>query len=344
MQQKLKALIFQGGGALGAYELGVAKALYEQPDFTPDIIAGVSIGAFSAAVLAGSKDDPIQGLEKLWDMLMMSHNPLMPDIAELPMSLAYNKGMYFLNPNNFFAPFKNTHFYNTKPLYKTLNEVIDFDKLNSKTAPKTILTATNIGTGQLDVFTNYSSGQRLEVEHVVASGSIPPAFPMVQIGDNYYWDGALFSNTPLKPALKALVDMADDRKVTGCEIEVILVELFPRGGDIPQNMTDVFNRMFELSFEAKMAGDIKQIKRNNTLTSLLANLGQSAEVAKIVKDDSVYQYILNKYCTLTLTTVEKTNNDDEHGEAIGSADFREKIIKKRIEQGYVDAKQQIIDC
>ena len=65
MQQKLKALIFQGGGALGAYELGVAKALYEQPDFTPDIIAGVSIGAFSAAVLAGSKDDPIQGLEKL---------------------------------------------------------------------------------------------------------------------------------------------------------------------------------------------------------------------------------------------------------------------------------------
>jgi len=77
---------------------------------------------------------------------------------------------------------------------------------------------------------------------------------------------------------------------------------------------------------------------------LLANLGKSAEVAKVVKDDPVYQYILNKYCTLTLTTVKKTINDDEHGEAIGSADFREKIIKKRIKQGYADTKQQIIDC
>jgi len=68
--KKQTALILQGGGALGAYELGVVKALYEQPGFSPDLISGVSIGAFSAAVLAGAKNDPIEGLERLWELFL----------------------------------------------------------------------------------------------------------------------------------------------------------------------------------------------------------------------------------------------------------------------------------
>src|SRR5436309_14234215 len=61
------ALVLQGGGALGAYEYGVMKALYEsRPQFKPVVVTGVSIGAINAAVLVGAKEDPIRTLEHLW--------------------------------------------------------------------------------------------------------------------------------------------------------------------------------------------------------------------------------------------------------------------------------------
>ncbi|HXZ04649.1 MAG TPA: patatin-like phospholipase family protein, partial [Ktedonobacteraceae bacterium] len=66
MKTKRRALVLQGGGALGAYAYGVIKALYEQPDFSLDIVTGVSIGAINAAVLVGAKNDPIKTLDELW--------------------------------------------------------------------------------------------------------------------------------------------------------------------------------------------------------------------------------------------------------------------------------------
>ena len=61
------AIVLQGGGALGAYEYGVLKALYEQrPGFEPVAVTGISIGAITAAVLGGAKGDPIAALDDLW--------------------------------------------------------------------------------------------------------------------------------------------------------------------------------------------------------------------------------------------------------------------------------------
>src|SRR4051794_41959072 len=61
------AIVLQGGGALGAYEYGVLKALYEaRPGFRPVAVAGISIGAITAAVLGGAVGDPIRALDTLW--------------------------------------------------------------------------------------------------------------------------------------------------------------------------------------------------------------------------------------------------------------------------------------
>lgn len=67
MKTKRRGLVLQGGGALGAYECGVIKALYKHfPDFHVDIVSGVSIGAVNAAVLASAKKDQVSTLEEMW--------------------------------------------------------------------------------------------------------------------------------------------------------------------------------------------------------------------------------------------------------------------------------------
>jgi len=338
MKKKLTALVLQGGGALGAYELGVIKALYEEPNFSPDIISGVSIGAFSAAVLAGAKTHPVTDLEKLWELLTTPDYPYIPDYTQLLMSMAYNKGMYFPNPKNYFSPLENTHFYNTQPLFKTLAEVIDFDRLNSKTAPKVILTATNIATGNLDTFTNFQKNDSIDIQQVIASGSMPPSFPMMAINNQHYWDGGLFSNTPLKPAIKQLQSMSDD----SCEREIILVDLFPKKGALPENMPDVYNRMFELTFESKISADIQQVHKTNQLVDLFANIESDLDKNSKIKQSAIYQQMRSYKKIDKISIIRQTQNDgDDLGEMIGTADFREQTISKRIKQGYEDAKMHL---
>lgn len=336
MKDKFTALILQGGGALGAYELGAVKALYEQPGFSPDIISGVSIGAFSAAVLAGAKTDPIADLEKLWELLATPDYPFVSDYSQLLMSMAYNKGMYFPNPDNYLAPFQNTHYYNTEPLFKTLSEVIDFDRLNSDTAPKVILTATNIETGRLDKFTNFRDNESILLDNIVASGSMPPSFPMITIGQNHYWDGGLFSNTPLHPAVELLQHVGNKDS----EREIILVDLFPKRGDIPQNMPDVFNRMFELTFESKISFDIKEILKTNRLAALLSDIDKELNTDSPLRQNPLYQEMQN-FKKIDKITIIRQTDTDALGEIVGTADFREKTLRNRIKQGYDDAKTQL---
>jgi predicted acylesterase/phospholipase RssA len=337
MKKKYTALVLQGGGALGAYEFGVIKALYEQKNFAPDIICGVSIGAFSAAVIAGAKDGPIEGLEKLWKILTNPENPFVSDYTQLLMSLTYNQGMYFPNPKNIFSPLNNTNFYDTSPLFNTLNEIIDFDKLNSETAPHLIMSATNIATGELDIFTNHHKNKKIRVENIVASGSIPPSFPIINIDDNSYWDGAVFSNTPLKPAIKKLEEMGDEN----CEREIILVELFPKKGNIPQSISEVYNRSFELTFEAKVSYDISQFEKTDNLIDVFASIDKELAGDSDIRKNPTYRKMMNYKKIHKITTIRRTEEDSDAGAILGTADFREKTIEKRIKQGYQDAQAQL---
>ena len=66
----LKALVLQGGGALGAFALGAARVLYGERGYRPDLISGVSIGAITAALLARPKGgDPLSALEQFWTLV-----------------------------------------------------------------------------------------------------------------------------------------------------------------------------------------------------------------------------------------------------------------------------------
>jgi NTE family protein len=207
------AIVLQGGGALGAYEYGVLKALYEtRPHFTPAVVTGISIGAINAAVLVGAKAEPIRTLDDVWrhqfttlqalpDPFRALSEYLLPPQAQQYLSVWGNAGMYQLRPEFLYAPLQATSIYTLAPLRQTLEEVVDLGKLNHSAETRVAVCAVNVATGELTTFDNKEG---LSFDHIVASGSLPPSFPMTPIHGQSYWDGGLVSNTPLSLAINYL--------------------------------------------------------------------------------------------------------------------------------------------
>lgn len=332
-KKKITALVLQGGGALGAYEYGVVKALYENSDFSPDIICGVSIGGFSSAVIGGAKNGPIAGLEQLWEMFTAHNIPFIPHAMQVLMTAPYNAGMYKPNYSGALTPLSTTHLFDTTPLYRTLNDIIDFDKLNSTSAPHVVVTATNIEKGISEKFDNRS--MVLSDKHIVASGSLPPSFPMVKIGDHNYWDGGLFSNTPLKPALKCLEQFGD----TDCEREIIMIELFPQAGETPQNMADVTERMGSLIFQCKILFDQKLFDRTSNVIELINALNEELPKDSHLRDTIAFKKLMS-YSKIDKLTVIKYSGEES---VLGISDFTQKTIERRIKLGYEDGLKHLAE-
>ena len=137
------AIVLQGGGALGAYEFGVLRALYERrPGFSPVAVAGVSIGAITAAVLGGAAGDPIGALDTLWRRkLTVGAPPGLPAAVDRSLAMLGNPGMYQLHAGLFTAPWLLTSVYDTAPLRATLAELVDPARLNAAD-PRVIVGAT----------------------------------------------------------------------------------------------------------------------------------------------------------------------------------------------------------
>lgn len=258
------ALVLQGGGALGAYELGAARALYKRTDFAPGLIAGVSIGAITAVLLARPKDPrPLGALEQFWKAVTV------PGVFLPPPARPY--ASFFGNPN-FFMPRLDylswptwTYFYDTAPLRLTLTKLIDLDRLaDTEAIPTLLVSATNLKTGEIEYFD--SRKRSLTLDHIMASCSLPPAFPMTTIVDDSYWDGGLFDNTPLGPVLRRLDDTEN------VERTVYVVNLFPNKAPIPDNLPAILVRMKDLQFANKSAEDMKMLRRFNDVAALMAAL------------------------------------------------------------------------
>jgi NTE family protein len=173
-------LVLQGGGALGAYELGAARALYQDDDFAPDVIAGVSIGAMTAALLArparGLK--PLEALEAFWQKVAVPGLVFPPPLRQYA-SILGNPN-FFMPRLDYFAALTWTSIYDTAPLRRTLGQLVDLDALADRNAaPGLLVSATDVEEGQIRYF--YSRDQGLSLDHILASGSLPPSFPATVI-------------------------------------------------------------------------------------------------------------------------------------------------------------------
>ena len=131
------------------------------------------------------------------------------------------------------------HLYDTAPLRETLNELVDWDVLNSG-AVRLAVGAVNVETGN---FRYFCTGQeRLDVRHVMASGALPPGLPPVEIDGQWWWDGGLVSNTPLDHVLD------DD---DSSDLAIFQVDLFPARGRLPSSLSEVEERTSDIRFSSR---------------------------------------------------------------------------------------------
>ena len=221
------ALVLQGGGALGSYQGGVYEALAGS-DYLPDWVAGISIGAINAALIAGNAPERrVERLRQFWEGVTPPFWPGQPslDLGDAGRQAGALRALLFGTPG-FFHPQTAawlripppSSVYDTGPLRSTLERLVDFDRINARTVRFSV-GAVNVRTGNFAYFDN--AQLPIRVEHVMASGALPISFPPVEIDGEFYWDGGLVSNTPLQYVLDSTP------RVSRLSFQV---DLFPAGG------------------------------------------------------------------------------------------------------------------
>jgi len=273
----LKALVLQGGGALGAFALGAIRVLYGERGYRPDLISGVSIGAITAALLARPKDsDPLGTLEAFWKAVTVEA-AWWPEPFQRYAS-SFGNPHFFTPRTDLWAAIGWTSLYSTAPLKRTLETFVDIDALADPAAsPRLLVTATDVEAGQIEPFDSAKGGMTLD--HILASGSLPPSFPMTRIKDRPYWDGGLFDNTPLGEVLGKL-----SRAEGAGERQVVVVNLFPNAGKVPTDFGEVNQRMLDLMFANKTQGDLKLLERFNAVSALLELIRKDGRWEELARD------------------------------------------------------------
>jgi NTE family protein len=256
-QYDVVALVLQGGGALGAYQAGVYEGLHEA-GIRLTWLAGISIGALNAAVIAGSPDSQrVDRLREFWETIcaspvqwpanegLASSLPFTFDLRSAQNTAAAMQALFmgqsgFFKPRfpppflSLFAGDTATSFYDTSPLRDTLERLVDFDRLNCGEV-RVSVGAVNIRCGNLVYF---DTAQRsLRAEHFMASGALPPGFPAVEIDGEYYWDGGMVSNTPLSRILSS-----EPRRDT----LIFQVDLWSARGRLPYDLMEVASRQKDI--------------------------------------------------------------------------------------------------
>ena len=288
------ALLLQGGGALGAYQAGVYEGLAEA-HLHPDWVAGISIGAINAALIAGNA--PEVRLEKLrgfWDAV--TTDPLWAwamsgavrgDLArgfanQVSAGLAASVGAPgFFSPRTV-TPWlqpagtpEATSYYDTSKLRSTLERFIDFDLINSGETRLSV-GAVNVATGNFVYFDNTT--HVIEPEHIMASGALPPGFPAVEIEGEFYWDGGVVSNTPLQWVLES-----EPRQDT----LAFQVDLWSARGPLPRTMAEVVTRQKEIQYSSRTRANSDRFRTEQKLRNALADL--LAEMPEALRDTPEYR-------------------------------------------------------
>jgi NTE family protein len=254
-----RVLVLQGGGALGSYQAGAFQALC-RAGFEPEWIAGISIGAVNAAIIAGNDNDKVvDRLKEFWEMVSkpVPWNPILKGernrtvFNETSAAIIATFGV-----PGFFTPRippaglwphsspQTLSYYDTAPLKKTLERLVDFDRINDLKCRLSV-GAVGITSGNFRYFDNVEFkrlGKRIGPEHIMASGALPPGFPAIMIDGEYYWDGGIASNTPLDYVLDAEIDR---------DLLIFQVDLFSARGRLPETLLEAAEREKDIRYSSR---------------------------------------------------------------------------------------------
>jgi NTE family protein len=276
-------LLLQGGGALGSYQGGVDQALAES-NLHPDWVAGISIGAVNAALIAGNpSEERVKKLREFWEVVSapplgpfgVRYDPLITIENALTHRFINQTRAFFtllLGAPHFFTPrlplpflfplgrADAVSYYDVAPLKATLERLVDFDRINAG-AMRFSVGAVNVRTGNFAYFD--TTTHRINAAHVMASGSLPPGFPATEIEGEYYWDGGIVSNTPLQWVL-------DSRPRQ--DTLAFQIDLWSADGELPRDLTDAAVREKDIRFSSRARAATDQYKKQQRLRIAFAKL------------------------------------------------------------------------
>ena len=298
------ALVLQGGGALGSFQAGAFENLAEL-SIEIDWVAGISIGAINAAIIAGNPPETrVDQLTRFWEMvsggmpaLTLPENDDLREAAHLGAAafVAMSGVPGFFHPHwlpTWFAVAGSPQalsYYDTAPLKRTLDDLVDWDRVNHGPMRFSV-GAVDVESGNFRYFDNHDPQWkgRIDARHVMASGALPPGFAPVEIDGRHYWDGGLVSNTPLAHVL--------DHQ--SGDMLVFQVDLFPAEGPLPKGMTDIWSRQKDIQYSSRTRTVTDQYlharREHNAIRTLLDSLPEelatspaAMELAGMVDDSAV---------------------------------------------------------
>lgn len=333
-------LVFQGGGALGAYQAGVYQALHEA-GIEPDWIIGTSIGAINASLIAGNTPEKrLTHLREFWRR--MAHKALWHQSSAWPLlsqTLSYwntiGHGIPgFFEPNH--RAFWGTHvrlgpeaagYYTTAPLERTLLELVDFSRLNHG-RPRLTVGAAHVRTSRMHYFD--TGTMPIDVRHVMASGALPPAFPAIRIEGELYWDGGILSNTPTE----VVFDENPRRNSL-----IFAVHMWNPVGPEPETIWEVLHRQKDIQYSSRVATHItRQMEAHrlrHVIRELLAHIPEPARSSDVVRELAGWGCLTRMHVVRLLSP--RLGNEDHTKDV----DFSPSGIRQRWEAGYAGAQRAI---
>jgi NADPH-dependent 2,4-dienoyl-CoA reductase/sulfur reductase-like enzyme/predicted acylesterase/phospholipase RssA len=327
-------LTLQGGGALGAFECGVVKAM-EESGIYPDIVAGISIGAFNAAIIASNPKQASAALEAFWNELALET----PEASDEQMRRLLSSWQVIVwGSPLFFHPrwmrqdlseiaFNSTSFYDPTAIKKLLCKYVNFKKLK-KSPVRLLVMAVNVETAAFETFDSFTD--EITADHILASGSLPPAFPWTTIKGNHYWDGGIVTNTPLDTAIEICGSTSK---------KVYIVDLYPRNRCLPQNMIEVLSRKDEILFSEKIRKDLLVRELVNNFKQLIRMILKFCEPALASEITQLPIFIQTMGDPGVLSVTRFVREVDKDGLYSWDSDFSRKTIEEHKVKGYEAAKK-----
>lgn len=344
-------LVLQGGGALGAYQLGVYQAMHEA-GIEPDWVVGTSIGAINGAIIAGNQPTKrMSRLHEFWNRVELNKANPFGAFMNLFGNTLINMNTVLNGVPGFFAPnpsvmlgqhanvgIERASYYTTDLLRETLNDLIDVEYLQSKKMRFTV-GAVNANTGTMRYFDNFE--EVLTIDHVMASGALPPAFPAIRIDGEPYWDGGIYSNTPVEVVL-------DDNPRR--DSTIFAVQLWNPHGPEPTSLWQINARQKDIQYSSRANSHIANQQKIHKLRHIIRELTQ--HIPEKTRNGSDIKELAAWGCGTTMHVVRMVAPSVVGEDHTKDVDFTGQGIRTRLQAGYADTQraiaaapwQQPVDC
>ncbi|MFP3557359.1 patatin-like phospholipase family protein [Paraburkholderia sp. SIMBA_049] len=333
-------LVLQGGGALGAYQVGVYEALHKA-GVEPDWVIGTSIGAINAALISGNRpEDRLDRLNEFWRRVeqrwpltgffdWMGLGNLLPNMNTVTRGIPgfFTPNASAIGGSKAEVGVEAASYYSTAPLRETMGELVDFEYL-SECRTRLTVGAVNACSGHMRYFDNRN--EELKVDHVMASGALPPAFAAVRVDGEPYWDGGLYSNTPIEAVL-------DDKPRR--DSLIFAVNVWHQAAPEPASIWQVMSRQKDIQYASRADSHIARQKQIHRLRHVIRELHKQLPASR--QNDARVKELASWGCGTTMHVAHLLAPRVDGEDHTKDIDFTSAGIQLRRSAGYADAQRMI---